>query len=71
VVRAVNNAVPSIIDKVGGSVSVVLTSIAGWVVYIPWLVLIPILSFFFLERRGHFSPLGAAHVAARPLALAW
>jgi predicted PurR-regulated permease PerM len=64
VVRAVNNAVPSIIEKVGGSVSVVLTSIAGWVVYIPWLVLIPILSFFFLKDADTFRR-SALHMLPR------
>jgi predicted PurR-regulated permease PerM len=64
VVRAVNNAVPSIIEKVGGSVSVVLTSVAGWVVYIPWLVLIPILSFFFLKDADTFRR-SALHMLPR------
>ncbi len=64
VVRAVNNAVPSIIERVGGSVSVVLTSIAGWVVYIPWLVLIPILSFFLLKDADTFRR-SALHMLPR------
>ena len=64
VVRAVNNAVPSIIEKVGASVSVVLTSIAGWVVYIPWLVLIPILSFFLLKDADTFRR-SALHMLPR------
>jgi predicted PurR-regulated permease PerM len=46
---AINGAIPSMIEKVSLTVSAVLTSVAGWVIYIPWLVLIPILSFFFLK----------------------
>lgn len=46
---AINGAIPSVIEKVSLTVSGVLTSIAGWVIYIPWLILIPILSFFFLK----------------------
>lgn len=46
---AINGAIPGVIEKVSLTVSSVLTSIAGWVIYIPWLVLIPILSFFFLK----------------------
>ena len=54
VVAAINNTVPSVVEKIGASVSVVLTSVAGWVVYIPWLVLIPILSFFLLKDAESF-----------------
>jgi predicted PurR-regulated permease PerM len=39
---AINGAIPSVIEKVSQTVSVVLASIAGWVIYIPWLILIPI-----------------------------
>ena len=31
-----------------------LASVAGWVIYIPWLILIPILSFFFLKDAETF-----------------
>jgi predicted PurR-regulated permease PerM len=51
---AINGAIPSVIEKVSQTVSVVLASIAGWVIYIPWLVLIPILSFFFLKDAETF-----------------
>ena len=46
---AINGAIPSVIEKVSQTVSGVLASIAGWVIYIPWLILIPILSFFLLK----------------------
>jgi predicted PurR-regulated permease PerM len=51
---AINGAIPSVIEKVSQTVSGVLASIAGWVIYIPWLVLIPILSFFFLKDAETF-----------------
>ena len=51
---AINRAIPGVIEKVSQTVSGVLTSIAGWVIYIPWLVLIPILSFFFLKDAESF-----------------
>jgi len=46
---AINGAVPSVIEKVSQTVSSVLTSMVGWVAFIPWLILIPILSFFLLK----------------------
>jgi predicted PurR-regulated permease PerM len=51
---AINGAIPSIVEKVSQTVSSVLTSMAGWLIYIPWLVLIPILSFFFLKDAETF-----------------
>jgi predicted PurR-regulated permease PerM len=51
---AINSAIPGVIEKVSQTVSAVLTSIAGWVIYIPWLVLIPVLSFFFLKDADTF-----------------
>jgi predicted PurR-regulated permease PerM len=51
---AVNGAIPGMIEKVSQTVSAVLASIAGWVIYIPWLILIPILSFFFLKDAESF-----------------
>jgi predicted PurR-regulated permease PerM len=46
---AINGAIPSVIEKVSQTVSSVLTSMVGWVAYVPWLILIPILSFFLLK----------------------
>lgn len=51
---AVNRAIPNVIEKVSLTVSEVLGSMAGWLIYIPWLVLIPILSFFFLKDADSF-----------------
>jgi len=50
----INGAIPRVIENVSVTVSAVLASIAGWVIYIPWLVLIPILSFFFLKDAETF-----------------
>ena len=46
---AINGAIPSVIEKISQTVSSVLTSMVGWVAFIPWLILIPILSFFLLK----------------------
>jgi predicted PurR-regulated permease PerM len=51
---AVNRAVPNVIDKVSVTASEVLASMAGWLIYIPWLILIPILSFFLLKDADTF-----------------
>lgn len=51
---AVNKAIPNVIEKVSATVSGVLGSMAGWLIYIPWLVLIPVLSFFFLKDADAF-----------------
>ncbi len=51
---AINKAIPSVIEKVSLTVSEVVGSMAGWLIYIPWLVLIPILSFFFLKDADAF-----------------
>lgn len=45
----VNGAIPRVIENVSATVSSMLASVAGWVIYIPWLILIPVLSFFFLK----------------------
>lgn len=45
----VNGAIPRVIENVSLTVSTMLASVAGWVIYIPWLILIPVLSFFFLK----------------------
>jgi predicted PurR-regulated permease PerM len=52
--NAVNSAIPRMIEAVSQTVSTVITSMAGWLIYIPWLILIPILSFFFLKDAETF-----------------
>ena len=51
---AINKAVPSMIEKVSLTVSAVVGRMAGWLIYIPWLILIPVLSFFFLKDADAF-----------------
>ena len=51
---AINGAIPRVIEDVSHTVSAMLASVAGWVIYIPWLILIPILSFFFLKDVDTF-----------------
>lgn len=54
VVDAINNAVPRIVDRVSESVSAFVANMVTWVVYIPWLIIVPILSFFFLKDAELF-----------------
>jgi predicted PurR-regulated permease PerM len=54
ILEAVNKAIPSVIEKVSATASEVVGSMAGWLIYIPWLVLIPILSFFLLKDADTF-----------------
>lgn len=51
---AINGAIPGVIENVSQTVSSVLTSMVGWLTYIPWLVLIPVLSFFLLKDVDTF-----------------
>lgn len=51
---AINRAIPSVIERVSLTASEVLGSMASWLIYIPWLILIPILSFFFLKDAEAF-----------------
>jgi predicted PurR-regulated permease PerM len=51
---AINGAIPTMIERVGQTVSAVLTGMVGWLAYIPWLILIPVLSFFFLKDAETF-----------------
>ena len=54
VVNEVNKAVPLVVEKIGSTVTEFATSAVGYVVYIPWLVLIPILGFFLLKDAESF-----------------
>jgi predicted PurR-regulated permease PerM len=54
VVEAVNNAVPKVVDKVSETATEFATALLGYVVYIPWLILIPILGFFLLKDAEGF-----------------
>lgn len=54
VVNEVNKAVPLVVEKIGSTVTEFATAAVGYVVYIPWLVLIPILGFFLLKDAEGF-----------------
>lgn len=54
IVNEVNKAVPVIVEKVGSTVTEFASAAVGYVVYIPWLVLIPILGFFLLKDAEGF-----------------
>lgn len=54
VVEAINSEVPRVVERVRGTFGLVVEHMIGWLAYIPWLVLIPILSFFFLKDAEGF-----------------
>lgn len=53
-VDAINNAVPGLIEKVSHAVSDFVTHAIGYLGYLPWLILIPILAFFLLKDADGF-----------------
>src|SRR5256714_536827 len=53
-VKAVNDTVLGVIAKSGEVVSAAVERVLGWIIYLPWLVLIPILSFFLLKDADSF-----------------
>lgn len=54
VVNTVNDAVPKVVNKVSETATEFATAALGYVVYLPWLVLIPILAFFLLKDAESF-----------------
>ena len=52
--ETMNRAIPTFIDRVSLTASEVVGSMAGWLIYIPWLILIPVLSFFLLKDAEGF-----------------
>jgi len=54
VVETLNNTVPKVVDKVSETATEFATTALGYVVYIPWLILIPILAFFLLKDAEGF-----------------
>ena len=48
------NYVDGLLGKVGDLVTIAAERVVGWVIFIPWLVLIPILSFFMLKDADAF-----------------
>jgi predicted PurR-regulated permease PerM len=53
-VDAANNAVPAIVEKVSQTVSDIVSHAIGYVAFLPWLILIPILAFFLLKDVDTF-----------------
>ena len=54
VAKAFNDTVLGLIEQGGGIVTAAAQHVLGWVIYLPWLVLIPILSFFLLKDADSF-----------------
>ena len=54
VMDAINSEVPRVVERVRGTFGLVIEHMIGWLAYIPWLVLIPVLSFFFLKDAEQF-----------------
>jgi len=54
IVKAMNETVLGLIAKAGEIVSAAFERMLGLIVFLPWLVLIPILSFFFLKDADAF-----------------
>jgi predicted PurR-regulated permease PerM len=54
VVNAVNNAIPKVVDQVSHVGTEFAAAAIGYLVYLPWLVLIPILAFFLLKDAESF-----------------
>lgn len=54
VMEAINSQVPAAVEGVKGTFVLVVEHMIGWIAYIPWLILIPVLSFFFLKDAEDF-----------------
>jgi len=54
VMAAINSEAPRVVERITGTFGVVVEHMIGWLAYIPWLFLIPILSFFFLKDAEEF-----------------
>lgn len=54
IIDAIDSAIPKVRDKVLQSVTEFFTAALGYVIYLPWLILIPILAFFLLKDAESF-----------------
>jgi len=54
VVNTINNAIPKVVERVSQTGTEFAGSAIGYLVYLPWLVLIPILAFFLLKDAESF-----------------
>jgi len=53
-VDAVNNAIPRVVEKISVTASEVVSAVLGYLTFIPWLILIPILAYFLLKDVESF-----------------
>ena len=51
---AINKMALNLVERSGELISAAFERMLGWIIFIPWLVLIPILSFFFLKDADTF-----------------
>ena len=54
VVDAINNAIPKLVERISAIASEVVSAVLGYLTFIPWLILIPILAFFLLKDVESF-----------------
>src|SRR5215470_18097780 len=54
IVNALDNAVPRLVENISATVSGFVSAALAYVIYIPWLILIPILAFFLLKDAESF-----------------
>jgi predicted PurR-regulated permease PerM len=54
VANAVNKAIPEVMNRVGHTATEFAAAAVGYLIYLPWLVLIPILAFFLLKDAEGF-----------------
>lgn len=52
--QGINTEVPSLLGKAEGIVGAIVATLATWVVFVPWVVLIPVLSFFMIKDAESF-----------------
>jgi predicted PurR-regulated permease PerM/ActR/RegA family two-component response regulator len=53
--NAVENGAEAAIDLIGGSLRDAAATVLGWLRFLPWLILIPVLAFFFLKDADTFQ----------------
>ena len=54
ITTALNNTVLGLIARGGEMATAAFEHVLGWIIFLPWIVLIPILSFFFLKDADSF-----------------
>ena len=54
VLDAINGAIPGLVERGSQAVSEIVLGMGAWLAYVPWLILIPVLSFFLLKDVDTF-----------------